>query len=91
STWLLGSLTEKNIDDALAGATPYLRLFASVVSGWLVARVALAALNTADNDPEFSRDLVNTARFYGEHLLPQTTGLLPTIKGGASLLENATF
>jgi alkylation response protein AidB-like acyl-CoA dehydrogenase len=91
STWLLGSLSEKNIDDALAGATPYLELFASVVSGWLVARGALAALSSTEDDPEFTRDLVNTARFYGEHLLPQTTGLLPTIKGGAGLLENADF
>ncbi len=91
STWLLGALSGKNIDDALAGATPYLQLFASVVSGWLVARGALAALNSTDNETEFSRDLVNTARFYGEHLLPQTTGLLSTIKGGAGLLENAVF
>jgi 3-(methylthio)propanoyl-CoA dehydrogenase len=91
SAWLLESLSEKNIDDALAGATPYLELFASVVSGWLVAKGALAALDSADNDSEFSRDLVNTARFYGEHLLPQTTGLLATIKGGASLLDKAEF
>jgi len=89
SDWMLTRLSNKDIDDALAGATPYLELFASVVSGWLVARGAVAALSSTDRDSRFNTDWVNTARFYGEHLLPQTTGLLPTIKGGASLLQNA--
>ena len=91
SEWMLTKLSAKDIDDALAGATPYLELFASVVSGWLVARGAVAALSSSDRDSEFNTDWVNTARFYGEHLLPQTTGLLPTIKGGASLLQNAVL
>jgi alkylation response protein AidB-like acyl-CoA dehydrogenase len=91
SDWMLTRLSNKDIDDALAGATPYLELFASVVSGWLVARGAVAALGSADRDSTFNTDWVNTARFYGEHLLPQTTGLLPTIKGGASLLQNAVL
>jgi hypothetical protein len=91
SDWLLTRLSDKDIDDALAGATPYLELFASVVSGWLVARGAVAALSSSDRDSKFNTDWVNTARFYGEHLLPQTTGLLPTIKGGASLLQNAVL
>jgi hypothetical protein len=34
---------------------------------------------------------VNTARFYGEHLLPQANGLIPTIEGGADLLADARF
>jgi hypothetical protein len=42
-----------------------------------------------DFTPEFLEDKVNTARFYLEHLLPQATGLIPTIKGGATLLANA--
>ena len=33
--------------DALAGATPYLRLFGIVLGGWLMARQALAALRPA--------------------------------------------
>ena len=38
---------------------------------------------------EFLADKVVTARFYGEHLLPQANGLTPTIKGGNSLLSKA--
>ncbi|HEY5890293.1 MAG TPA: acyl-CoA dehydrogenase [Acidimicrobiia bacterium] len=86
SEWLLTKLSGGDIDDALAGATPYLRQLATVLSAWLMARGAIAAVA---NESEFSRDKVTVARFYGEHLLPQANGLAPTIKGGASLLEAA--
>lgn len=86
SDWLLTRLSGDDIDDALAGATPYLRQMATVISGWLLARGALAAVV---DDSDFARDKVTVARFYGEHLLPQVNGLVPTIKGGAALLAAA--
>ena len=89
SEWLLGRLSDKSVDDALAGATPYLRQFATVVAGWLMARAALAASTGPDADSEFNRDKVITSRFYGEHLLPQADGLIPTIEGGIELLDQA--
>jgi len=87
--WIMShGLTEPN--DALAGATPYLRMFGLVVGGWLMARSALAAsrlLRHADgSDAVFLREKIGTARFYAGHLLPQTAGLLPAVTAGAGLL-----
>ena len=60
---------------ALAGATPYLRMFGIVVGGWVMARQALAAGRMPPGDG-FARAKVVTARFYCEQLLPQAAGLL---------------
>jgi len=50
--WIISrGQTEPN--DALAGATPYLRLFGLVIGGWLMARSALAA--SPDQSPSQSR------------------------------------
>ncbi|MEX0864219.1 MAG: acyl-CoA dehydrogenase [Acidimicrobiia bacterium] len=92
SAWLGERLASGDIDAALAGATPYLRQFGTVTGGWLMAVSALAAVKgPADFEPGFLADKVNTARFYGEHLLPQANGLIPTIEGGADLLAGARF
>jgi acyl-CoA dehydrogenase len=92
SAWLGQRLASGDIDAALAGATPYLRQFGTVIGGWLMAVSAVAAGNgPADFEPGFLADKVNTARFYGEHLLPQANGLIPTIEGGADLLADARF
>jgi alkylation response protein AidB-like acyl-CoA dehydrogenase len=76
--------------DALAGATPYLRLAGLVIGGWLMARSALAAfqlLRTADGaDAAFLQDKIGTARFYAGQLLPQAAGLLPAVTAGAGPL-----
>ena len=51
STWLGERLIAGEIDEALAGATPYLRQFGTVVGGWLMARSAVAAkANPAEHD-----------------------------------------
>ncbi|MBW3666348.1 MAG: acyl-CoA dehydrogenase C-terminal domain-containing protein, partial [Actinobacteria bacterium] len=79
-------------DAALAGASPFLRQFGTVIGGWLMARSAIAAKREpAEAEPSFLADKVNTARFYNEHLLPQANGLIATVKGGNDLLEQASF
>jgi len=77
--WLLreGS-TDPNA--ALAGSTPYLRMFGLCVGGWLLARSALAAAGAGD--AERAHDKLVTARFYAEQLLPQAAGLLPAVVAG---------
>jgi alkylation response protein AidB-like acyl-CoA dehydrogenase len=76
---------------ALSAATPYLRMFGLTVGGWLMERQALAALDAlaGDTDPD-EKDLhqqkLVVARFYGEHLLPQVSGLLPAVTAGKDLL-----
>ena len=85
-------LASGDLDAALAGATPYLEQLGTVIGGWLMAKSAVAALQApAEYDEDFLSDKVNTARFYGEHLLPRAGGLIPTIKAGNDLLEAAVF
>jgi hypothetical protein len=92
SAWLGERLAASDIQSALAGASPYLRQFGTVVGGWLMGKAALAALEApSDATPEFLAEKVMTARFYGEQLLPTANGLIPAIKGGANILESAIF
>jgi len=77
-------------NDALAGATPYLRLFGLVIGGWLLARSALAASRLVPDasgpDAVFLQDKIGIARFYAGQLLPQAAGLLPAVTAGAGPL-----
>ena len=72
-------ITDDSIDtdDRLAGATPYLRLFATTVGGFLLARAAKAAEVDARAEREAS------ALFYMQHILPPATALTGAIKAGA--------
>ena len=76
--------------DALAGATPYLRLFGLVIGGWLLARSALAASRLVHDasgpDATFLQDKIGIVRFYAGQLLPQAAGLLPAVTAGAGPL-----
>jgi hypothetical protein len=82
-------LAAGRLDDALAGATPYLRMFGLVTGGWLMARSALAAgrlLAAGSGDPAWLEAKLTTARFFCEQLLPQAEGLAPAIGRGAAPL-----
>jgi alkylation response protein AidB-like acyl-CoA dehydrogenase len=74
---------------AAAGSVPYLTLLGTVCAGWLLgcqARAAqLRAAKTGDAGG-FLGDKVGTARFYAEHFLAPTPGLLPGVRGGATVL-----
>ena len=74
-------------NDALAGATPYLRMSGLVIGGWLMARSALAASRllpgASGSDTLFLRDKIGTARFYAGQLLPQVASLLPAVTAGS--------
>jgi alkylation response protein AidB-like acyl-CoA dehydrogenase len=86
--WLL-SRGAANPNDALAGATPYLRMFGLVTGGWLLARSALAAqqlLASGLGDKPWLQEKIATARFYAEQLLPQAAGLASAVTAGAGVL-----
>jgi 3-(methylsulfanyl)propanoyl-CoA dehydrogenase len=87
--WIL-SRSRAEPSDALAGATPYLRMTGLVVGGWLMARSALAASrllrDAGDQDAIFLREKIGTACFYAGQLLPQAAGLLPAVTAGAGPL-----
>jgi hypothetical protein len=88
--WLLAST---QIDHALAGATPYLRLFGTVAGGAMMARSALAAqaaLGNGSDDHDFYRAKLTTARFYAENILPLAGALVaPICEGHGALLAFA--
>jgi acyl-CoA dehydrogenase len=90
SSWLGERLAAGEVDDALAGATPYLTQFGTVLGGWLMAVSAVEAKKAPAELPhEFLDQKVVTARFYGEHLLPRAHGLVEAIKAGNGLLATA--
>jgi alkylation response protein AidB-like acyl-CoA dehydrogenase len=92
--WLLANGMANPLD-ALAGATPYLRLFSVVTGGWMMARQALAAsaalADAGPADKAFYEGKVLSARFYCEQLLPQAAGLVPAITATNRDLAAAQF
>jgi 3-(methylthio)propanoyl-CoA dehydrogenase len=87
-------LGERNdaFDDVAAGATPYLRLLATVVGGVLLARGAAAAQGLLDEgasgaDADFLAAKVTIARFFATQLLPGVLGLEAAVTAGATDLR----
>jgi alkylation response protein AidB-like acyl-CoA dehydrogenase len=77
---------------AYAVSVPYLHLCGRVLGGALMARsAAIAARRLAEGAPDakFYRGKLQSARFYAEHLLPESLSLARTVKsGGASVVES---
>jgi len=74
--------------DALAGATPYLRLFGIALGGACLARAGLAAqtLRREGDDSQLGR--VALARFFAETIAPAAGGLEAAVRSGAAALEH---
>ncbi|MEA2903293.1 MAG: 3-(methylsulfanyl)propanoyl-CoA dehydrogenase [Alphaproteobacteria bacterium] len=84
--WLLGR-QRNSPDAALAGATPYLRLFANAAGGALLAEEALAATRIPGDGAAPAR--IAIARFFAEHLAPAASGLERDVVDGADSVNNA--
>jgi len=76
--WMLGR-GDKEGDAALAGATPYLRLYGLAAGGCLLAQEALASLRLGNETAQ----RVALARFFAENHAVQAGGLERTIVDGA--------
>ncbi len=79
--------------DALAGATPYLKLLGDVVGGWMLGKEALAAaqnLATGAGSEAYWRTRIGLARVYAEQVLSQSAGLTQAVTQGAVDLFRAT-
>jgi len=72
TAWLMAHLNSETTA-ALAGATPYLRLFANTTGVCMLAKEALAAIKL-DNDA-VGIDRIATARFFAENIAVQNRGL----------------
>jgi acyl-CoA dehydrogenase len=89
--FMLGALAENATDEALAGASPYLRLLATAQGGALLGASALAAHRAAsagDNDPA-NAGRVQLARFFADNIAPSAPGLADVVVGGAASLKDA--
>jgi 3-(methylthio)propanoyl-CoA dehydrogenase len=85
--WIFAQRESPN--DVFAGATPYLRIFGTVVGGLYLAKGAAAAqrlLDAGDTgtfDADYLQARITVARFYAEQLLPQVHGLVGAVTAGA--------
>ena len=75
-------------NDALAGATPYLRLFGSTLGGCKLAEEALAARDLGDQIGDTQR-YVTLARFFAENISVQAPALERTVIDSADAVNGA--
>jgi alkylation response protein AidB-like acyl-CoA dehydrogenase len=83
SRWLLERVGSKP-NDALAGATPYLRLFGATLGGCMLAGEALAAKAGGDGER-----YVTLARFFAENVTVQAASLEKTVTDSAEAVNGA--
>ena len=84
SEWLLSRQAEGAVAEALAGATPYQRLFGLVLTGAYLAKGGV--VDAADGE---AGKRIALCRFAAENLLAETAALTDRIAAGASSLEAA--
>jgi acyl-CoA dehydrogenase len=85
--WLLAQLKSAP-QNALAGATPYLRLFGNTAGGCLLADEALAALRLGDGAAR-TGERIALARFCAENIVVQSGGLASAVMEGAESVTSA--
>jgi hypothetical protein len=83
--WLLGKI-DREPQSALAGATPYLRLFGNAAGGCMLADEALAAIRLGNGD---AAARVAIARFFAENIAVQAVGLERAVTDGADSVNAA--
>jgi alkylation response protein AidB-like acyl-CoA dehydrogenase len=79
--WMAKALL-RNPEEALAGATPYLRLFGLTAGGTYLARGALAAVR----DGDAASPHVGLARFFAENHVVASLGLATSVMTGADAI-----
>ncbi|MBI4984973.1 MAG: acyl-CoA dehydrogenase [Rhodocyclales bacterium] len=86
--WLLDAGTEQ-AGEVLAGAVPFLHQLGLCCGGWQMGRAAQAARRLQGSGTEgadYLAGIVELARFYGSHLLPQAAAHGETVRtGGAAV------
>jgi acyl-CoA dehydrogenase len=84
--YLIAALNQDRQEDALAGATPYLRLFGLAAGGALLAKGALHA----DMAKPEETGWVGLARFFAQSFLGECTALAASVMAGSEALRQAT-
>ena len=81
TNWMLASLENGQMQEALAGATPYMRLFGLASGGCYLAKAGLA---------DKSKERAGLARFYAENLLAECAALSTTGNPGCRQPSSGT-
>jgi 3-(methylthio)propanoyl-CoA dehydrogenase len=86
---VVGFVVERGKSDpnaVFAGSVPYLMLAGNLMAGWQMARALLVAEQklAAGEQAEFMRAKIQTARFYGDHILSRVPGLRDSVVDGAA-------
>jgi hypothetical protein len=79
--WLLA---QRGSETALAGATPYLRMFGNAAGGCMLADQALASLRQGDGTARTA-----LARYFAENIAVQASGLERSVVEGADSITGA--
>ncbi|MFH6785973.1 acyl-CoA dehydrogenase [Methylobacterium sp. MA0201] len=93
TSYQLKALGSNRPDEALAGATPYLRLFGLAQGGTCLAQAALAAsaaMKEGATDPAHPARIA-LARFFAENLATAARGLEETVTGGGGFLQDGAL
>jgi acyl-CoA dehydrogenase len=93
TSYMLQEVGGNSPEEALAGATPYLRLFALAQGGTALADIALAAnaaIQAGDTDPAHAARIA-TCRFFAENIATGARGLEETVLAGANAIESAAL
>ncbi|MCP1538542.1 acyl-CoA dehydrogenase [Methylorubrum extorquens] len=93
TSFLLKALASNRPQEALPGATPYLRLFGLVQGAACLATAGLAssaAVKAGETDPAHAARIA-LARFFAENLLPATGGLEQSILAGGDFADDPAF
>ena len=78
--WLLSAMKEGRMAQALAGATPFQRMFGLTLGGILLIKGAMKAAEMGDAS---AARRMTMARFFATNLAPETTALMDTVINGA--------
>jgi acyl-CoA dehydrogenase len=82
--WLLAQVRDAKVAEALAGATPYQRLFGLVLTGCYLAKGGLAQAPAGGAEGRIA-----LCRFAAENLLSEVTALKDSVINGAASLAAA--
>jgi alkylation response protein AidB-like acyl-CoA dehydrogenase len=89
SDWLIRAYAGNAKRDALAGATPFLKLAGDVTGGWALAKGALAALGhlqAKSSDAAYMTSRISLAGFFAENVLAQAQGLMTSVTSGSDVM-----
>jgi len=80
----LGMKAFQNPDEVGGAAVDYLRIVGHLVLGYFWARMAKLALQKKDSGDPFYAAKLHTARFYFAKLMPETAGLIRSVRSGVA-------